>query len=46
EPCEKLPSNLTAEEIALFEDLRQGSHQGTRLEQERLAPDYIENQLK
>ena len=44
-PCEKLPTNLSAEEIELFEALGEGIYAGTRLEQERLSPDYIESAL-
>jgi len=44
-PINKLPLNLFADEIELFEELRQGIYRGSRLEQERLSPDYIENQL-
>lgn len=39
---EKLPTNLNAEEIELFEELNKGIYAGSRLEQERLSPDYVE----
>lgn len=45
-PVEKLPPNLTAEEIELFDELRYGGYQGLRLEQERLSADYIASQLQ
>lgn len=44
-PVDKLPPNLLAEEIELFEELRQGIYGNSRLEQERLSPDYIQEQL-
>lgn len=40
-----LPTHLTADELALFEALIAKSYPGTRLEQEKLAPDYIQQQL-
>ena len=45
-PVEKLPPNLTAEEIELFDELRYGGYKGLRLEQERLSADYIASQLQ
>jgi len=42
---DKLPPNLLAGEIELFEELRQGIYGGSRLEQERLSSDYIQDQL-
>ena len=44
-PFDKLPLNLFADEIELFEELRQDIYSGSRLEQERLSPDYIQDQL-
>ena len=44
-PVDKLPPNLLAEEIELFEELRQGIYGDSRLEQERLSSDYIQDQL-
>jgi hypothetical protein len=44
-PSNELPPNLLANEMELFEALRQGIYRGSRLEQERLSADYIENQL-
>ncbi len=44
-PVDKLPPNLLAEEIEFFEELRQGIYSGTRLEQERLSSDYIQEHL-
>jgi hypothetical protein len=40
-----VPTHLTADELALFEALIAKSYPGTRLEQEKLAPDYIQQQL-
>ncbi|MFW2439956.1 MAG: DUF3322 domain-containing protein [Arenicellales bacterium] len=45
-PVDKLPPNLLAEEIELFEELRQGVYGDSRLEQERLSSDYIQDQLE
>ncbi|MDX1655457.1 MAG: DUF3322 domain-containing protein [Candidatus Competibacteraceae bacterium] len=42
---EVLPEGLTDEEAALWQELRQGVHGGTRLEQERLAADHIADRL-
>lgn len=44
-PVYKLPPNLFAEEIELFDELHQGRYRGLRLEQERLSSDYIADQL-
>jgi len=44
-PVDKLPPNLFANEIKLFEELQQGRYRGSRLEQERISADYIEKQL-
>ena len=44
-PVDKLPPNLFADEIELFDELQQGSYRGLRLEQERLSFDYITDQL-
>jgi len=43
---DKLPSNLCAEEIELFDELQTGQYRGMRLEQERLSADYIASQLQ
>jgi hypothetical protein len=40
-----MPTHLTVEELALFEALIAGNYPGTRLEQEKLAPDYIQQRL-
>ncbi|MGH8550082.1 MAG: DUF3322 domain-containing protein [Methylococcales bacterium] len=39
--CKPLPAHLTEAEQQLFEDLRNRFYGKTRLEQERLAPDYV-----
>ena len=44
-PFGELPPHLFAEEIELFEELRQGVYGDSRLEQERLSADYIQDQL-
>jgi len=44
-PADTLPPNLLAEEIELFKELRQGIYGDSRLEQERLSSDYIQDQL-
>jgi len=40
-PHESLPPHLTEEETRLFLSLRNGHFGKNRLEQERLAPDYV-----
>lgn len=40
-----VPTHLTADELVLFEALIAGNYPGTRLEQEKLAPDYIQQRL-
>lgn len=40
-----IPMHLTADELALFAALIAKNYPGTRLEQEKLAPDYIQQQL-
>lgn len=44
-PVETLPEYLNAEETKLFEQLKTGHFAGSRLEQERLSPDYIQATL-
>lgn len=44
-PCLSLPENLTPEEILLFNGLKSGDFENTRLEQERLSQDFIEKRL-
>ena len=41
EPFPHEPQHLTALERKLFDDLRNRVHGGSRLEQERLSPDYV-----
>ncbi len=43
---EKLPGFLTASEAQIFSDLKAGNYSGSRLEQERLSPDYIRIKLE
>ena len=45
-PYALLPENLTPEEISLFNGLKSGDFENTRLEQERLSQDFIEKQLR
>ena len=45
-PYALLPENLTPEEILLFNGLKSGDFENTRLEQERLSQDFIEKQLR
>ncbi|VAW46688.1 FIG005429: hypothetical protein [hydrothermal vent metagenome] len=45
EPLEALPKWLTSTETQLFLELKSGAYSGTRLEQERLSPDYIHTKL-
>jgi hypothetical protein len=40
-PCETLPPNLNMEEQQLFVDLRNAVYENSRLEQERIAADYV-----
>lgn len=44
-PVRTLPKCLSKEEAALFYDLKDGRFQSSRLEQERLSADYIQQQL-
>ena len=44
-PLEYLPQCLTESEAHLFLDLKNRHYANTRLEQERLSPDYIRNKL-
>jgi hypothetical protein len=44
-PCRRTPLCLNAAELELFERLRNGFYGRTRLEQERIAPDYAYRQL-
>ncbi|VAW48429.1 FIG005429: hypothetical protein [hydrothermal vent metagenome] len=44
-PLEYLPQCLTESEAQLFLDLKNRHYVNTRLEQERLSPDYIHNKL-
>ena len=46
EPLEHLPRFLTDSEAQIFSDLKAGNYQGSRLEQERLSPDYIRAKLE
>ena len=46
EPIENCPANLTPPEKEIFYNLKSGKFQGSRLEQERLAPDYILSKLE
>lgn len=41
EPCRQLPEHLNVAELQLFQRLRENYYGKTRLEQERLAPDYV-----
>jgi len=43
---EKRPAFLTDAEAQIFSDLKTGKYPGSRLEQERLSPDYIRNRLE
>lgn len=45
EPIRKQPACLTESELQLFNALTNHAYPGSRLEQERLAPDYIRTQL-
>ena len=44
-PCESLPENLTIVEQQVFQRLRDRAYGNTRLEQERLAADYVASSL-
>jgi hypothetical protein len=44
-PCRRTPDCLNAAELGLFERLRNRFYGRTRLEQERIAPDYAYRQL-
>lgn len=46
ESLEKLPEFLSDAEVQIFSDLKTGKYPGSRLEQERLSPDYIRNRLE
>jgi len=46
EPLEHLPKFLTDSEAQIFSDLKTGNYWGSRLEQERLSPDYIRIKLE
>ncbi len=46
EPLEPLPEFLTDSEAQIFSDLKIGNYSGSRLEQERLSPDYIRTRLE
>lgn len=46
EPLEYLPEFLTDSEAQIFSDLKTGNYLGSRLEQERLSPDYIRIKLE
>lgn len=46
EPLEHLPRFLTDSEALIFSDLKTGNYPGSRLEQERLSPDYIRLKLE
>ena len=45
-PVENCPGFLTEPEEQIFYGLKSGAFQGSRLEQERLSPDYILDKLK
>lgn len=44
-PYPGLPENLTESEHQLYLELRNGVHGNTRLEQERISPDYLHGRL-
>jgi len=46
EPLGNLPEFLTDAEAKIFSDLKTGHYPGSRLEQERLSPDYIQTRLE
>ncbi len=46
EPLQHLPEFLTDAEAQIFSDLKAGKYPGSRLEQERLSPDYIRSRLE
>ncbi len=46
ESLEKLPEFLTDAEAQIFSDLKTGKYPASRLEQERLSPDYIRSRLE
>lgn len=46
ESLEHLPALLTEPEAQLFTDLKTGNYLASRLEQERLSPDYIRSRLE
>jgi len=46
ESLEQLPKTLTALEVQIFSNLKTGRYLGSRLEQERLSPDYIRGRLE
>ncbi len=46
EPLQHLPKFLTDAEAQIFSDLKVGNYLGSRLEQERLSPDYIRIKLE
>ncbi|NOX08763.1 MAG: hypothetical protein GXP22_04615 [Gammaproteobacteria bacterium] len=46
EPLQYLPEFLTDSEAKIFSNLKNGYYQGSRLEQERLSPDYIRIKLE
>ncbi len=45
-PLDLKPEFLTDQEAQLFSDLQAGEYPGSRLEQERLSPDYIRSRLE
>ncbi|MGB0466240.1 MAG: DUF3322 domain-containing protein [Pontibacterium sp.] len=46
EPVPQCPMHLTESEIQLFNGLKNGQHLNSRLEQERLSPDFIRDKLR
>ena len=45
DPYPSLPEYLTEAERMVFQEVRDGTHGNTRLEQERLSADYILDRL-